>query len=59
MDQLDSEEKELLRSYELGEWKQVEELESEMERYREYARATLGEDCGVIRHKRFEERRPS
>ena len=55
MDQLDSEEKELLMSYELGEWKQVEELESEMERYREYARATLGEDCGVIRHKRIEE----
>ena len=47
MSQLDSEEKELLESCELGEWKPVEELESEMERYREYARATLEQDRSV------------
>ncbi len=47
MNQLDNEEKELLSSYELGEWKPVEELESEMERYREYARTTLEQDLSV------------
>jgi hypothetical protein len=38
---LDKEEKELLDSYERGEWKSVVDLESEIERYREYARATI------------------
>ena len=44
MKQLDIEEKEILRSYELDEWKPVADLEAEMERYREYARATLEQD---------------
>ena len=47
MNQLDRQEKEILASYELGEWKPVEQLESEMERYREYARATLEQDRSV------------
>ena len=57
MDQLDSEENELLASYELGEWKPVAELEAEMRRYREYARATLNEDQSTNECKRIEERR--
>ncbi len=52
MDQLDRAEKELLRSYDLGEWKPVVDLEAEIERYREYARVTLGQDRSVIGHKR-------
>ena len=47
MNQLDGEERELLRSYELGEWKSVANLEAEMERYREYARTTLELDRSV------------
>ena len=47
MNQLDRQEKEILSSYELGEWKPVEELESGMERYREYARDTLEQDRSV------------
>ena len=47
MNQPDKGEKEILKSYELGEWKPVEELESGMERYREYARATLEQDRSV------------
>ncbi len=47
MNQLDREERELLRSYELGEWKPVANFEAEMERYREYARATLEQDRSV------------
>ena len=43
MDQLDNEERDLLRTYELGEWKSVAKREAEMERCREYARATLNE----------------
>ena len=44
MDQLDSEEKDILTSYERGEWKPIADLESEIERYRKYVRATLSED---------------
>ena len=47
MNQLDSEEREILESYEKGEWKPIEDLEAEMERYREYARATLKQDRSV------------
>ena len=47
MNQLDREESEILESYELGEWKPVDDLEAEMERYREYARAALGQDRSV------------
>ena len=47
MNQLDREEREILESYELGEWKPVADLEAEMERYRKYARATLEQDRSV------------
>ena len=47
MNQLDREEREILESYELGEWRPVEDLEAEMERYREYARVTLEQDRSV------------
>ena len=47
MNQLDREERDILESYELGEWKPVADLEAEMERYREYARATLEQDRSV------------
>ena len=47
MNQLDREERDILESYEKGEWKPVEDLEAEMERYREYARATLKQDRSV------------
>ncbi len=41
MDKLDPEEKDILDSYERGEWRPVKDTESEMELIREYARATL------------------
>ena len=44
---LDKEEKDLLDSYEPGEWKPVADVESEIERYREYARATIEKDVRV------------
>ena len=47
MHQLDREERDLLTSYELGEWEPVADLESEMERYCKYARATLSQDRSV------------
>ncbi len=59
MDHLDSEEKDFLRSSEQGEWKPIADLESEIERYREYARATLSRDQSAAKRKRPEERRPS
>ena len=37
---LDKEERELEDSFERGEWKSVENLDAEMERYRNYARAS-------------------
>ena len=44
---LDKEEKELLDSLERGEWKSVADVDSEIERYREYARATSKKDMRV------------
>ena len=41
MTNLDKEEKDLLDSYEQGEWKVVADVESEIERFREYASATV------------------
>jgi len=38
---LDAYEKELLRSYERGEWKPVENMRAEMKRYAGYAHSTL------------------
>ena len=37
---LDKEERELEDSFERGEWKSVESLDAEMERYRDYARSS-------------------
>lgn len=44
---LDNEEKDLLDSYERGEWKSVKNLKEEIEKHREYARQTLKRDKRV------------
>lgn len=44
---LDKEERDLLGSYERGEWKSVKNLEEEIERHRGYARQTLKKDKRV------------
>ena len=44
MADLDREERELLESVDQGEWRPVEDLEAERERYREMARATARKD---------------
>ena len=41
---LDKEEKDILESYERGEWKSVKNLKKEIERHRGYARQTLKKD---------------
>ena len=47
MANLDKDEEDLLDSYERGEWKSVAVVESEIERYRECARATPKKDMRV------------
>ena len=44
---LDKEEKDLLDSYERGEWKSVKNLKEEIEKHRVYARQTLKKDKRV------------
>lgn len=44
---LDKEEMDLLDSYEREEWTPVDELETEAEKYQEYARATFKKDRRV------------
>lgn len=44
---LDSEEVEVLKSYESGEWQPINKLEAETQRYKEYARATFRKDSRV------------
>lgn len=44
---LDAEEKELLASYEADEWQSVDNVEEEVQTYREYARATFKKDRRV------------
>jgi len=44
MSRLDQEEKEFLESYEREEWQSVSNLQSESDKYREYARATFRKD---------------
>jgi predicted DNA binding CopG/RHH family protein len=44
---LDQEERGLLDSYEAGEWHSVNEIRTEVERYKEYARATFKKDRRV------------
>ena len=40
---LDEEEKDLLDSYERGEWKSVKNLKQEVQKHKEYARQTWGD----------------
>lgn len=47
MAKLDPEEKELKETYERGEWHSVDALPQELERYRDYARATFKKDQRV------------
>jgi len=44
---LNKEEKEILASFERGEWRSIDNLESESERYRKIARATFRKDACV------------
>ncbi len=44
---LDKEEKEILDSFERGEWKQVKNLKSEIKNHQRYARKTLKKDKRV------------
>lgn len=44
---IEGKEKELLESVERGEWSTIPGLESEVKRYREYAKATLRKDKRV------------
>ena len=44
---LDQEEQELLASFEAGEWQSAPDASSEIERYQQYARATLKKDRRV------------
>jgi predicted DNA binding CopG/RHH family protein len=44
MPRLDNEEKELLDSVEAGEWQSVDSKDSDIERYRQYARSTFKKD---------------
>jgi predicted DNA binding CopG/RHH family protein len=41
---LDKEEKDILDSYERGEWKSIKNLESEIEKHKKYAHHTLKKD---------------
>ncbi len=44
---LDKEEKDILDSFERGEWKQVDNVEAEVKKHQEYARNTLKKDKRV------------
>jgi predicted DNA binding CopG/RHH family protein len=44
---LDREEQDLLESYEREEWQRVSDFESEVDRYRSYARETFRKDARV------------
>ncbi len=50
MGDIDSEEKDLLTTYELGEWRPVADRDAEMDRYREYARAMFEKERRVNIH---------
>ena len=47
MSKLDQQERELLESYDRGEWKSVARLARERKRYQEYAKATFKKDRRV------------
>jgi predicted DNA binding CopG/RHH family protein len=44
---LDAEEKEILESYEAGEWQSVKDAKAEAQRYQEYARSTFKKEKRV------------
>jgi predicted DNA binding CopG/RHH family protein len=46
---LDAEEKEILESYERGEWRPVKNRKTEIKKLREYARNTLQKDKRINR----------
>ena len=50
--ELDAEERELEDSFERGEWKSVENLDAEMERYRSYARAFSNRQARTAKRER-------
>ena len=50
--ELDTEERELEDSFERGEWKSVENLDAEIERYRNYARAFSNRQAGTANRER-------
>ena len=47
MPKLDKEEKELVESFDAGEWKSVRDKEGALKRYQDYARATFRKDRRV------------
>jgi predicted DNA binding CopG/RHH family protein len=47
MDKYNPEETELMASYEADEWQSVDNVQSDMKRYREYAQATFRKDRSV------------
>ncbi|MBU1487484.1 antitoxin [bacterium] len=47
MNRLDTEEKELLDSFDQGEWQSVSNVEAEFQRYQEYAKTTFRKDKRV------------
>jgi len=47
MAKIEKAERELLKSVESGEWRSVAKIDSELKRYREYARATFKKDRRV------------
>jgi len=47
MSQIDQEDQDLLESFEQDEWRSIQGREPEIERYREYARATFKKDMRV------------
>ena len=45
---LDKEEKDILDSFERGEWKQVKNFKAEVKKHQEYARKTLKKDLKIL-----------
>ena len=55
MPKLDSEEREIVESYERDHWRPVAESAVELERYRQYARETFKKDLESIQKRALEE----
>lgn len=56
MSQLGKDERELVGSFEAGEWKQVPDAGAEVTRHREYAETTM-EEARHLRERRHDEKR--